>query len=83
MVEVARQLGNAPEVTPNVYAHVFEEFDQADRLSATEAIEAARAEFDVREEYAETEGDEAESPEAASVNEGDARIRTVDHLHHE
>jgi hypothetical protein len=72
-------MGNAPEVTLGVYAHVFEELDPTDRMGAVEAIQAARTEFDVREEYAETEDDgEAKSLEAASVNEADARIRTAD-----
>ena len=55
MVEVARQVGNAPDVTLGTYAHVFEEFDPAARLSAVEAILAAREAFDVREVYAEAE----------------------------
>ena len=79
VVEVARQLGNAPNVTLGVYAHVFEELDPAERLSAVDAIRAARVEFDVRETYAEpgTE-DEADGPEPASPERADARIRTAD-----
>ena len=42
VVEVARQLGNGPEVTLNTYAHIFEELDPAQWLGA---VEAARAEF--------------------------------------
>ena len=48
-------------------------------MTAVEAIEAARAEFDVRGEYA--EGDEAEDAETrnpASILEADARTRTAD-----
>ncbi|RDI76056.1 hypothetical protein Gocc_0475 [Gaiella occulta] len=79
VVEVAAQMGNAPEVTLKTYAHVFEEFDPNVRVSALEAIEAARAEFDVREMYAEL-GEEvtAEPPDPASILEADARIRTAD-----
>jgi len=79
VVEVAAQIGNAPEVTLKTYAHVFEEFDPTVRVSALEAIEAARGEFDVREMYAEP-GEEvsAESPEPASILEADARTRTGD-----
>jgi integrase len=45
VVEVARQMGNAPDVTLGTYAHVFEELDPAERMSAVEAIRRARAEF--------------------------------------
>lgn len=62
VVEVARQMGNAPDVTLTTYAHVFEELDPAERVSAVEAIRAARVEFDVREMYAEAEtGEDAEA----------------------
>jgi hypothetical protein len=72
-------MGNAPDVTLSTYAHVFEEFDPAARISATEAIETARAEFDVREMYAEPgTGEDAESRETASILEADARTRTAD-----
>ena len=62
VVEVARQMGNAPDVTLGTYAHVFEELDPADRVSAVEAIRAARGEFDVREMYAETESGRGWAP---------------------
>ena len=42
IVEVARQAGHAPEECLRTYAHVFEEFDPAERLPAKEAIRAAR-----------------------------------------
>ena len=48
VIEVARQVGNSPDVTLTTYAHVFEEFEPAARVTAADAIEAARAEFDVR-----------------------------------
>jgi hypothetical protein len=54
VLEVARQVGNSSDVTLTTYAHVFEEFEPGARVSAVEAIEAARMEFDVRDEYAET-----------------------------
>jgi integrase len=60
VVEVARQMGNAPDVTLGTYAHVFEELDPAERLSAAEAIRAAREEFDVRGMYAGDWSGEAE-----------------------
>jgi hypothetical protein len=55
VIGVARQVGNSPDVTLTTYAHVFEGFDPAARVTAADAIEAARAEFDVRGEYAERE----------------------------
>lgn len=42
IVEVARQAGHSPEECLRTYAHVFEEFDPAERLPAEEAIRAAR-----------------------------------------
>jgi integrase len=42
VVDVARQAGHAPTMALNTYAHVFEEFDPAERLSAEERIERAR-----------------------------------------
>ena len=79
VLEVARQLGNSPDVTLTTYAHVFEEFEPAARISAGEAIEAARAGFDVREEYAEAgEDGDAEGGDPASMLEADARTRTGD-----
>ena len=47
MVEVARQIRNAPDVTLGTYADVFEELDPAERVGAIDAIDAARADFDV------------------------------------
>ncbi|MGH9323199.1 MAG: tyrosine-type recombinase/integrase, partial [Vicinamibacteria bacterium] len=79
VIDVARQMGNAPDVTLKTYAHVFEEFDPGARVSAVDAIEAARAEFDVRGMYAEPATDEdRETGEPASVLEADARTRTAD-----
>jgi integrase len=42
VVDVARQAGHAPTMSLNTYAHVFEEFDPDDRVSAEERIERAR-----------------------------------------
>ena len=42
IVEVARQAGHSPQECLRTYAHVFEEFDPAERLPAEEAIRAAR-----------------------------------------
>lgn len=43
VVDVARQAGHAPTMTLNTYAHVFEEFDPDERISAEDRIERARA----------------------------------------
>jgi hypothetical protein len=75
----AAQIGDSTETTLKTYVHVFEEFDPASRVTAVEAIEAARAEVDVRGEYADGDDDEdAESRKPASVLEADARTRTAD-----
>ena len=42
VVDVARQAGHAPTMALNTYAHVFEESDPAERVSAEERIERAR-----------------------------------------
>lgn len=52
VVEVARQLGHAPTLTLDTYSHVLDEFDPGEPVSASGAIYAARAEFDVRGAYA-------------------------------
>jgi hypothetical protein len=79
VLKVAGQVGNSPDVTLTTHAHVFEEFEPATRVSAGDAIEAARAEFDVRGEYAEPEEDgDAEGGDPASMLEADARTRTAD-----
>jgi len=56
VVEVARQAGHSPEECLRTYAHVFEEFDPADRTSAEDRIRAARR-SDVRVLYARREAD--------------------------
>jgi integrase len=42
VVDVARQAGHAPTMTLDVYAHVFDEFDIAERVSAEDQIIRAR-----------------------------------------
>jgi hypothetical protein len=42
VVEVARQAGHAPTMTLGTYAHVMADLDGSDRVSAEEAIRAAR-----------------------------------------
>jgi integrase len=42
VVEVARQAGHSPEECLRTYAHVFEEFDPAERVPAEERIRVAR-----------------------------------------
>lgn len=81
VVEVARQMGNAPSVTLDTYGHVLEERDPSVRVTPAEAIEGARSEFGVREEYARASGDEAaDPPEPASTNEALYQTRTDDPL---
>jgi integrase len=40
--DVARQAGHGPEVCARTYAHLFEEWDGAERISAEDAIRRAR-----------------------------------------
>jgi integrase len=42
VVEVARQAGHSPTMTLDVYAHVIDEFDIAERVSAEDQIKQAR-----------------------------------------
>jgi integrase len=42
VVEVARQAGHSPTMTLDVYSHVFDEFDIAERVSAEDQIAQAR-----------------------------------------
>ena len=42
VVEVARQAGHAPTMTLGTYAHVMADLDGSDRVSAEDAIRAAR-----------------------------------------
>jgi integrase len=42
VVDVARQAGHSPTMTLDVYAHVLDEFDIAERVSAEDRIEQAR-----------------------------------------
>jgi integrase len=44
VVEVARQAGHSPTMTLDVYAHVFDEFDLSERVSAEDQIAQARRE---------------------------------------
>ena len=79
--ELARQMGNAPSVALDTYAHVFEERDTERVRDPVAAIEAAIAEFDVREEYAEEEdADSVEPRQPASDQEALLRTRTADPL---
>ncbi|HET7048893.1 MAG TPA: hypothetical protein VFI54_11560 [Solirubrobacteraceae bacterium] len=39
---MARQLGHSPALTMRTYGHVIEELDEAPRISAEDAIMAAR-----------------------------------------
>jgi len=42
VVEVAQQLGHAPTMTLETYAHVFSEFEPGSRVPAEERIRKAR-----------------------------------------
>jgi integrase len=48
IVEVARQAGHSPTVALDTYAHVFEEFDPAERINAADRIRKAREELRFR-----------------------------------
>ena len=61
MVDVARQAGHSPTMTLDVYAHVIDEFDPSERLSAEERIEQARR--DVSESCPPTTEGESEADE--------------------
>ena len=81
VVEVARQMGNAPSVTLDTYGHVLDDRDRSVTVTPAEAIEGARSEFGVREEYARASGDvTADPPEPASTNEALYQTRTDDPL---
>jgi integrase len=43
VVKVARQAGHSPTMTLDVYAHVFDEFDLSERVSAEDQIAQARS----------------------------------------
>ena len=45
IVEVARQAGHSPKMALDTDAHVFDEFDPAERVSAVDRIRAARKEL--------------------------------------
>jgi integrase len=45
IVEVARQAGHSPKMALDTYAHVFEEFDPAERVNAADRIREAREEL--------------------------------------
>jgi integrase len=48
VVEVARQAGHSPKMALDTYAHVFEEFDPAERINAADRIRKARDELRFR-----------------------------------
>jgi integrase len=48
VVEVARQAGHSPNVALDTYAHVFEDFDPAERVNAADRIRKARDELRFR-----------------------------------
>jgi integrase len=48
IVEVARRAGHSPKMALDTYAHVFEEFDPAERINAADRIRKARDELRFR-----------------------------------
>jgi integrase len=48
VVDVARQAGHSPNVALDTYAHVFEEFDPAERVNAADRIRKAREDLRFR-----------------------------------
>ena len=48
MIYVARQLGHGADLTMRTYGHVIDELEDAPRLSAEDAIRAARRKVGVR-----------------------------------
>jgi integrase len=81
VVEVARQMGNASSVTLDTYAHLFDERDPVGRVDAVAAIEAARAEVDVRDLYAEADSlGRVKLAELVKKLEALLRTRTADPL---
>ena len=52
ILEVARQAGHSPQTCLRTYAHLFDDFDPADRRLAEDVIWEARGQTDVREMYA-------------------------------
>jgi integrase len=66
VVEVARQAGHSPEECLRTYAHVFDEFDPADRTPAEDRIRKAR-ESDVRVLYVDPGVEALAMPEFRAV----------------
>jgi hypothetical protein len=65
VVEVARQAGHSPTMTLDVYAHVFDEFDVAERVSAEDQIAQARRDVSG---LCPPGSDEAEEPQETLAN---------------
>jgi integrase len=56
-IYVGRQLGHSPALTQKTYGHVIEELEDAPRISAEEAIMAARGGEPVRSVFGDASGD--------------------------
>jgi integrase len=65
VVEVARQAGHSPTMTLDVYAHVFDEFDVSERVSAEDQIAQARRDVSG---LCPSHSDEAEEPHETPAN---------------
>jgi integrase len=57
VIYVARQLGHGADLTMRTYGHVIEELEDAPRISAENAIQAARRGKDVRELFGQAAAD--------------------------
>ena len=62
VIDVARQAGHSPTMTLDVYGHVFDEFDPADRVPADEQIRRARDVSEKCPSDAAAEADDHENP---------------------
>lgn len=65
VVEVARQAGHSPTMTLDVYAHVFDEFDLSERMSAEDQIAQARSDVS---ESCPSDADDGEEEQESPAN---------------
>jgi integrase len=77
VVEVARQLGHSPTMTLDTYGHVFEEFENSERVSAEEQIRRARDKL-VSVLCPPAAPRKSTTTEIPANRKADARIRTGD-----
>jgi integrase len=68
VVDVARQAGHSPTMTLDVYAHVFDEFDISERVSAEDQIAQARRDVSGSCPPSADDGEEAQEIPAKPYN---------------